>query len=115
MAHVRFHDRLPSEEILRAELVRQVGSSAGLEEFEVRGDVIRITTAFDPVTIVYAEKALHDLGGEVVDFSGNAIRSRLPEYARKPWPEWPWWKRAGIHARFAIAFLLKVRPQPKSR
>jgi hypothetical protein len=109
---IRFDSVVPSEAVLRAELLCQVGSAAGLDSFEVRDNIVQITTTLDPVTQPYAIKVLLDLGGIYVDFpTGEARDPHLPEYVHQPWSTWPWWTRASIHARFHLGLLSTALPR----
>lgn len=109
---IRFDSVVPPEAVLRAELLRQAGSAAGLDGFEVTGNTVLVTTTLDPVTLPYALKILLDLGGVNVDIvTGESGDPKLPEYVHQPWLAWPWWTRASIHARFHLGLLSTALPR----
>lgn len=109
---VRFDSAPPSEAALRAELVQQVGSSAGLDGFEVENNVVEVTTLLDSVTQPYTIKILRDWGGTYVDFAtGKPGDAPLPDYVRKPWLAWSWWTRTSIHVRFQLGLLSTALPR----
>ncbi len=109
---IRFDSALPSEAMLRAELLRQAGSATGLDGFAIKNNIVEITTDLNPVTRPYAIKILLDLGGVYLDFATGEPRDiQLPAYVREPWPAWPWWKRAAIHARFHLGMLSTALPR----
>ena len=111
---IRFDAEVPSEAILRAELVRQAGSVTGLDSFEIEDNIVQVTTTLDPVTRPYAIKVLLDLGGIYVDFATGEPRDpHLPEHVRRPWRAWPWWTRASIHARFHLGLLSTALPRQR--
>ena len=94
------------------EMSRQAGSTGGVEGIAVKGRVVEVTTSLDAVSVAYMKKVLLGFGGELFDLrEGADINPSLPSYVRKPWREWPLWKRAGIHARFLLGLLstIKVR------
>jgi hypothetical protein len=110
---VRFDSAPPSEVALRAQLTQQAGSAYAdaLDDFDLKGNIVEITAALNPVTGPYAVKILLDLGGAYLDFSTREpCDPQLPEYVCKPWPAWPWWKRAGINARFLLGLLSTALP-----
>jgi hypothetical protein len=108
---IRFASVVPTEAVLRAELLRQAGSATGLDSFEVRDNIVQITTTLDPVTRPYTFKVLQDLGGVYVDFATGEPRDpHLPEYVQQPWSAWPFWTRASIHARFHLGLLSTALP-----
>ena len=108
---IRFDSGVPSEAALRAELLRQAGSVAGLDSFEIRDNIVQVMTTLDPVTRPYAIKVLMDLGGVHVDFATGEPRDpELPEYVCQPWRAWPWWTRASILARFHLGLLSTALP-----
>ena len=93
-------------------LLRQAGSTTGLDSFEIEDNVVQITTTLDPVTRPYAIKVLLDLGGAYVDFrTGEPCDPHLPEYMHQPWQAWPWWKRANIRAPFYLGLLSTALPR----
>jgi hypothetical protein len=101
----------PSEQELRAELARQIGTLDGLDSVAIDGGLVELTTLLEPVTAPYAVKVLLDFGGTQLDIGSGAPRpSRLPDYVSQPWPSLPWWKRASIHARFQLALLSTALP-----
>jgi hypothetical protein len=109
---IRFDSALPSGALLRSELLRQAGSEAGLDSFEIRGNIVQVMTTLDPVTRPYAIKVLLGLGGVYVDFATGEPRDpQLPEYVQRPWPAWPWWTRASIQARFHLGLLSTALPR----
>jgi hypothetical protein len=109
---IKFDSVVPSEAVLRAELLRQAGSAEGLDSFEIRGNLVQITATLDPVTRPYAIKVLLDLGGVYVDFAtGEPRNPHLPGYVHRPWSAWPWWTRASIHARFHLGLLSTALPR----
>ena len=99
----------PSEEVFRAELLRQVGSVRGLEEFTLGGrnggdpDVVDVVTDPDARSYHYALKVLRDFGGEI---QGRPARS--PWFVTRPWKEWPWWRRGGFRVLELVGVLLFV-------
>lgn len=106
----RFGGRpLPSEEVFRAELLRQLGSLRGLESFTVGGengdepDAVDVATDLNGLTHDYALKVLSDLGGEL-----QGASQRPPWYVARPWKEWPWWRRAGLRVLQLVGVLLFV-------
>lgn len=111
ISRVRFAAAPPSEAAVRAALVQQVGSSDGLDEFEIRDNVVQVTTALDPVTQPYAIKILLDAGGVHIDFAtGRPCIAHLPDYVSKPWLAWPWWTRTRIHVLFQLGLLATALP-----
>jgi hypothetical protein len=113
---IRFDSVVPSEALLRSELLRQAGSAMGLDSFEIKDNIVQITTTLDPVTRPYAIKALMELGGVHVDFATGEPRDpQLPEYVRKPWRAWPWWTRARIRVRFHLGLLSTALPRGRRR
>jgi hypothetical protein len=97
LLRVRFSGPPPAEDLVRAELVRRLGSAAGLDEFQVKGDVVSVTMDMDPVAKAYVLKILLDMGGEQIDpITRSPCEPRLPDFVQRPWHEWPWWERVSI-------------------
>jgi hypothetical protein len=95
----RFRGQPPTEDIVKAALRRQVGSTSNMDSFVVNDKAVEIITSLDPVISTYVLKILLDLGGEYLDPTCQPREPNLPEYVNKPWREWPWWKRASIRVR----------------
>jgi hypothetical protein len=111
---MRFDSVVPSESVLRSELLRQAGAERGLDSFEIRDNIVQITTTLDPVTRPYAIKVLVDLGGVYLDFgTGEPRDPQLPEYVRQPWRAWPWWTRARILTLFHLGLLSTALPRDR--
>lgn len=63
---VRFWEHPPTEDAVRAELLRRVGSTVGLDSFVVKGHIVEVTTDQGPVVSACVLKILLDLGGEEI-------------------------------------------------
>ncbi len=111
--------RFQGEPLTRTEfdaaLIRQTGSRPDVDEFIVKGTELRVTMAFDPILVAYAEKVLSDLGGRIVHpHTNEVIDLRLPEYVRRPWLEWPWWQRVETRTHSVLALLGVSSGVPRS-
>ncbi len=96
----------PTRDQFRAALTGEVGTSAGLDDYSVRGNIVELTASLEPFTLPYAVKILRGLGGQQLDAVTRApVSMDLPPYVERPWTSWPWWKRASIRARFVVGLV----------
>jgi hypothetical protein len=93
LIQARFKREAPQIEAIKAEIERQLGTTASVDSIDISDDVTNILLVPDAVVQAYVAKAIIQLGGECVDGACNPTQASLPGYVSRPWPQWPLWRR----------------------
>jgi hypothetical protein len=98
----RFEGTAPTRIELEAAFERLRGSIAPLEEITFTGSRVRILS-MDPIALVYAHRAIIELGGEPAQFDGTPRDLELPEWSERPWQSHGFLRRLRIRfSSFAL-------------
>lgn len=91
----------PALEVVRAEVLRRLGSLADLEGLEVDGQTVVARSMLGPFTHPVVCAVLEELGGQAVDIvNGLPVKADIPDWARAPLSELTWSSRMAIRYRW---------------
>ena len=80
----------------QAEMVRRLGSDAGIEGLHWKNGTVEATTMFGPFDRTVVCAVLEETGGQWVDGFGTPMPLEIPAWARKPVNALRWSQRMSI-------------------